>query len=272
MRMSTAWSPSRSARWAKLALAATALCLAPAGLVAQDAKPSEPAQKLEQVKETFEKSRDEIYKKLRAAESDEEQTKLFEELRALIKQAVADARAVAESAAGTETAAEAWAFVLQNGGQSGNLEVVGKAFDALVGTHIASPVWKDLAGMLPYMADQGVGAERFERGARTLMEKSPFKGVQAAAMFALGKVLLDAPEQAKQDEGLALLRRVLKDFAGVKEAADAYAEAEGTLFWRENLQVGMQVPDFEASDENGVKFKLSEYKGKVVLIDFWGFW
>jgi cytochrome oxidase Cu insertion factor (SCO1/SenC/PrrC family) len=32
------------------------------------------------------------------------------------------------------------------------------------------------------------------------------------------------------------------------------------------------APDFEAVDENGVKFKLSDYRGKVVVLDFWGFW
>ncbi|MFM7298716.1 MAG: peroxiredoxin family protein, partial [Planctomycetota bacterium] len=30
--------------------------------------------------------------------------------------------------------------------------------------------------------------------------------------------------------------------------------------------------DFEATDTDGVKFKLSDYRGKVVMLDFWGFW
>jgi peroxiredoxin len=34
----------------------------------------------------------------------------------------------------------------------------------------------------------------------------------------------------------------------------------------------MVAPEFEASDENGVKFKVSDYRGKVVVLDFWGFW
>jgi peroxiredoxin len=34
----------------------------------------------------------------------------------------------------------------------------------------------------------------------------------------------------------------------------------------------MVAPDFEASDENDVKFKVSDYRGKVVVLDFWGFW
>lgn len=33
-----------------------------------------------------------------------------------------------------------------------------------------------------------------------------------------------------------------------------------------------EAPDFELPDANGVKHKLSDYKGKIVYIDFWGTW
>ena len=32
------------------------------------------------------------------------------------------------------------------------------------------------------------------------------------------------------------------------------------------------APEIEAPDLDGVKFKLSDYRGKVVLLDFWGYW
>ena len=31
-------------------------------------------------------------------------------------------------------------------------------------------------------------------------------------------------------------------------------------------------PDFDAVDVDGNAFKLSDYRGKVTVIDFWGFW
>jgi hypothetical protein len=49
-----------------------------------------------------------------------------------------------------------------------------------------------------------------------------------------------------------------------------YAKAE--LFELRHLRVGKVAPDIEGEDLDGVKFKLSDYRGKVVLLDFWGDW
>ena len=40
----------------------------------------------------------------------------------------------------------------------------------------------------------------------------------------------------------------------------------------ESLAVGKVAPDIEGEDIGGTKFKLSEYRGKVVVLDFWGHW
>ena len=45
-----------------------------------------------------------------------------------------------------------------------------------------------------------------------------------------------------------------------------------SVFKLERLQVGMVAPDIVAEDLDGVEFKLSDYRGKVVVIDFWGSW
>lgn len=41
---------------------------------------------------------------------------------------------------------------------------------------------------------------------------------------------------------------------------------------KEGREVGNRAPDFEAKDVLGQSFKLSDYRGKVVVLDFWGFW
>jgi len=41
------------------------------------------------------------------------------------------------------------------------------------------------------------------------------------------------------------------------------------LFSIRDLAVGRQAPDIEGKDQDGKRFKLSDYRGKVVLLYFW---
>ena len=41
---------------------------------------------------------------------------------------------------------------------------------------------------------------------------------------------------------------------------------------RVELQIGSEVPDFQFTDFSGKKRKLSEFRGKYVLLDFWAMW
>jgi cytochrome oxidase Cu insertion factor (SCO1/SenC/PrrC family) len=38
------------------------------------------------------------------------------------------------------------------------------------------------------------------------------------------------------------------------------------------LQVGNLAPEIDGEDADGRSFKLSDYRGKVVLLDFWAGW
>jgi cytochrome oxidase Cu insertion factor (SCO1/SenC/PrrC family) len=40
----------------------------------------------------------------------------------------------------------------------------------------------------------------------------------------------------------------------------------------DSLKVGRVAPDIEGEDVDGERFRLSDYRGKVVLLDFWGHW
>ncbi len=48
--------------------------------------------------------------------------------------------------------------------------------------------------------------------------------------------------------------------------------AKKELFEFQHLRVGLVAPEIQAEDIDGVKFKLSDYRGKVILLDFWGDW
>ncbi|MCP3916521.1 MAG: redoxin domain-containing protein [bacterium] len=73
------------------------------------------------------------------------------------------------------------------------------------------------------------------------------------------------PEDLAKSE--ALRDRVLAEM-GETKAADRVRDERR----KEKYKVGNTPPDFTTTDTDGVEFKLSDYRGKVVLLDFWGFW
>ena len=47
------------------------------------------------------------------------------------------------------------------------------------------------------------------------------------------------------------------------------AKAQAELFQLRNLSVGKEAPEIEGEDQDGRRFKLTDYRGKVVLLDIW---
>ena len=60
----------------------------------------------------------------------------------------------------------------------------------------------------------------------------------------------------KEDDLDELLRRWIKDLR----------------YKVTHLVVGCEAPEIEGVDQDGKKFRLSDYRGKVVLLPFWGIW
>lgn len=97
-----------------------------------------------------------------------------------------------------------------------------------------------------------------------------------AAQFGEAAVIewMDAEPAELRKQGEALLQRVADEFASVAHPYEGTlgAAAEAFLFELRRLQIGMVVPEIEGEDIGGVSFKLSDYRGKVVVLDFWGHW
>ncbi len=70
------------------------------------------------------------------------------------------------------------------------------------------------------------------------------------------------------------LQTVIDQYGDLKfQGGRTYGEvATNELFELNHLQVGLEAPEIEAKDLDGVSFRLSDYRGKVVLLDFWGHW
>jgi hypothetical protein len=138
---------------------------------------------------------------------------------------------------------------------------------------------------------------------RTVLEKSPHREVQGLACLRLAQFLasrLDRLELLKEQPALASRYEGLygKDYLEalqrqdrvnvMKEAETLYEQAlekygdvktpyDGTvgetakteLFEIRHLAVGKEAQDIEGVDQDGRQFKLSDYRGKVVLLYFW---
>ena len=50
------------------------------------------------------------------------------------------------------------------------------------------------------------------------------------------------------------------------------AEAQAKKHSPGDLAIGKLAPEISGVDVDGRKFKLSDYRGKVVVLDFWGDW
>src|SRR5262249_16033396 len=175
-----------------------------------------------------------------------------------------------------------------------------RAFELIQRDHIAS----DKLGPLCQRVSWGFCKE-YAPFLRAVLAKNPHKDVQAAACLSLGRFLngrlqrldlcKEQPDVAKEfadlygKDYLAELQRQERDKA-VKEieavfeqAADKYGDvklpdgevvaerAKAELFALRNLSVGKEAPDIDGEDQDGKRFRLSDYRGKVVLLDFWSF-
>jgi hypothetical protein len=137
----------------------------------------------------------------------------------------------------------------------------------------------------------------------TVLEKNPHKDVQALACLRLAQFLSarsqrfdlvkGQPELARRYEGLfgkdyleglqrqdragagaeieALFERAAEKYGDVKLSAGTSVgeQAKLELYTIRHLSVGKLAPDVEGEDQDGKRFKLSDYRGKVVLLYFW---
>ena len=99
------------------------------------------------------------------------------------------------------------------------------------------------------------------------------KGDSPASMAARFLITTTLDAEADQERIIQLMQSIV-DFEGeVKYGANDYKLlADGRLFSIRRLQVGSEIPDIEGPDVDGQVFRLADYRGKVVMLDFWGDW
>jgi hypothetical protein len=240
---------------------------------AQAQAPATPKEKLDALVERMRKATDNFFEtKWKDELSKEERDELYKQRPG--REFIPEFEALAVEAKGTDVAAAARLqefsvqcdFVLQPDAE--------KTLALLLSESIGSEDLKDLPSTLMYRYNQWAGEERCFTALGTLVEKSPHKTVKASALFSLGQMnCRGKSSDERKAQGRKYFERLIAEFGDVKGSRKTYKEAaEAFLFELDHLQIGMQAPDFETTDENGAKFKLSDYRGKIVVIDFWGNW
>lgn len=132
-----------------------------------------------------------------------------------------------------------------------------------------------LATVFPtFMYEQSQAGEKLMRLAA---EKSTNRDVRGSALFWLAQSLRTTSERSGNAQQLAeakqLYQQVDAAYADVKTARGTLGDqAKANLFEMENLAVGKAAPDIEGKDQDGKPMKLSDFRGKVVVLDFWGDW
>lgn len=287
-------SPSRG-----LAVALAAVLVTPL-VPAQESEPADATldpgrPQLEELKAGFQQARRDWWTAYEEAETDEARHALVDEQpepegwfdRFL---------ALADEHPGTEVAGEALAWIAGHA-EDGRPEVL----DRLAEKHVDGPAMAGVCRSFWY-AESEVARSFLER----VLEASTLSKVQGNACYSLGKVwknragiavrmdsdptyrknygkhygdgLLDLIAATGEDDcrkkAEELMERVAEEYADLSYVRDRTLgdKAEADLYEMRNLRIGMTAPEIEGESIHGEPMKLSDFRGKVVVLDFWGHW
>ncbi len=114
-----------------------------------------------------------------------------------------------------------------------------------------------------------------------VLEKNNHREEKAAALYALGAIhfkFFDTTTDpvaaaASKTKALDFFQRLSASYSDVIVQGFKLADAAGKmLFEISNLQPGCEAPELEGKDAAGEAFKLSDYRGKHIIVMFWGGW
>jgi hypothetical protein len=144
-----------------------------------------------------------------------------------------------------------------------------EALQTLLAVHIKSEKLDPLGSMLGYLAYMIEEPEALRIIAKCEKEAGS-ANLRAWAKFARLKPIF-ANHAPSSEAFLAAKKEMLAALAKTNDPMlRGSFDSEVTVF--EKFGLGMLAPDIIGPDLDGTEFKLSDYKGKVVFLDFWGDW
>ena len=148
-----------------------------------------------------------------------------------------------------------------------------RLFEQLLERHVDEPYMSTFAQEPENRFNIRGYAPSWERMLSQLAEKTQVAETASALHFTLARALDRYPPEAFEtpDPADACLRHLRAALSGPL-SEDEERIARGMLFAREHLLEGQLLPNVQAVDTDGVSFELADYRGRVTLIVFWGFW
>ncbi len=254
--------------WAALLLALPALAQTPAQAPAVDTK---VAKELEQLEQRIADERKGWMQFMLQAATEEERAELIQAFPR--DEFVGELTALAERAKGTDVAARAWLDVYTMACQLSDRGLFAQALERLLTDHMSSGYMNLLALDLTYITPPWARPQA-QDALRKILAGTKSRDIRANALvqLALSAGLDETLGEKGRAEAETLLAAIEAEYGSEDMGGMTGKQfADGARNEIQNLRVGQVAPDFELSDQDGVRFKLSDYRGRVVLLDFWGF-
>lgn len=135
----------------------------------------------------------------------------------------------------------------------------------LVSQHVNT---KQMVKLLPQLSK--IRLLKIDSSFTETFEKNPDESIKALSLYSFAKYC----GNNHRDEKATRCFELLKEHFGDLPFADSnYANAaDRAIYFLKNLAVGKKAPQFAGEDTDGVLFRLNDYRGKVVMLRFWGDW
>ena len=206
----------------------------------------------------------EAYKEARKAKDRPATMKLFADLtRPDAKGSIKQLVELEASSRGTDAGLKALGWIVSN--VRGDRDTLMDTFDTAREHYLTHP---QVGDFLFACIRRRRGLDEFADFVDEVIEKNPNKIAKANAYYARAQFNAPGRRQKGSLEYFADLDKAA-ELADGTELAD---RARAPKFRSERLVVGKEVPDIVGKDIDGKEFKLSDYRGKVILLDFWGDW
>ena len=281
-----------------------AVLVSPSFCAAADEKPEET---LASLKKEEEGAREELESRRKSGTTDAEQKKALDRYYETAADLGRRAVAVVKKRPDAPDAAETlnWARKV---GTERNAELAGVVYDLVAEHYLDSDAILPLCRLA---WGDAVKSPQVETCLRAAVERSKNPKVRALCCFSLGRCYQELASAARdlndpvrreiQEEildtrfGPVVIRRLrsldpekltreadacfdrtIKEFGDQRPMGTFFPplgeQAEGMLFLLHHLGIGCTAPEIEGEDIDGKPMKLSDYRGKVIMVSFWATW